>query len=84
MKTKTALHIKDVQLFLDECIKTHEKVSVTAMKQDGSLVSYDGWQVCSSHWRAGTHDLQNPKNPKAVRKIRDVLIFNVNGHPVYI
>lgn len=82
-KVKSAIHLKEAQLFLDECRRTREKVWVTALKKDGSIRHYDGWIVQSSHWTAGTHDLLNPKSGQ-VRKVRDVLIFNVNGHPLYI
>ena len=47
---QSALYLKDAQLFLDECIRTHETVP-----------------------RSGQ-----------TRKVRDVLIFMINNHPVYI
>lgn len=82
-KVKSAIHLKEAQLFLDECHRTREKVWVTALTKEGQLHRYDGWIVQSSYWRAGTHDLRNPKNGQ-IRKLRDVLIFDINGHPVYI
>ena len=82
-KVKSAIHLKDAQLFLDECRRTRERVWIVALSKDGRIYRYDGWIVQSSYWRAGTRDLLNPKNGQ-VRKVRDVLIFNVNGHPLYI
>ena len=82
-KVKSAIYLKDVQLFLDECIRTHEPVTLLALTQDGKRNLYEEWLVVSAHWRAGTHDLRNPKNGE-IRKVRDVLIFSINGHPVYI
>lgn len=80
---KTALYIRDAQLFLNECIRTRERVRVIALKADGTPVSYDGWLVSSQNFRAGTHKLINPKN-RQVRQIRDVLIISINEHPVYL
>ena len=80
---KSALYIRDAQLFLNECINTRELVRVLALKADGTPVIYDGWLVTSQNFRAGTHKLLNPKN-RQVRQIRDVLIFRINNHPVYL
>ena len=83
MKVKSAIHLKEAQLFLDECQRTHELVWLVALKQTGEICRYEGWQVISSWWRRGTHDLLNPKNGEK-RKVRDILIFEVNRHPVYL
>ena len=80
---KSAIHLKDAQKFLDECRKTRERVWVVALTQEGEINRYEGWLVQSSHWRGGTHDLYNPQS-KQIRKVRDILIFEINGHPVYI
>jgi hypothetical protein len=82
-KVKSAINLKEAQLFLDECKRTREKVWVTALSQNGEIHRYDGWLVQSSYWRAGTHDFYNPQS-RQIRKVRDVLIFEINGHPVYI
>ena len=82
-KTKKAIQLKEAQLFLDECKCTREPVYVVALKQNGEILRLDGWLVQSSHWRAGTHDFCNPKNGQ-IRKVRDVLVFEINGHPVFI
>ncbi len=82
-KVKSAVHLKEAQLFLDECRRTHELVWLTVLTKEGRLCRYEGWQVLSSWWRRGTHDFKNPKNGQ-MRKVRDVLIFEINGHPVYI
>ena len=82
-KVKSAIHLKEAQLFLDECRRTHEVVTVVALTKEGEIHRYEGWQVLSSWWQRGAHDLLNPKNGQK-RKVRDVLIFEINGHPVYI
>lgn len=82
-RVKSALHLKDAQLFLDDCARRHGQVSMTVLKLDGTVVRYEGWVVLSSWWRKGTHDLRNPVSGQ-VRKVIDVLIFDINGHPVYI
>ena len=82
-QVKSAIHLKDVQLFLDECQRKQERVWITALTSKGEIHQYDGWLVQSSHWRAGTHDFLNPVS-RQIRKVRDVLIFSINGHPVYI
>ena len=83
MKYKSALHLREAQLFLDECAKTHEPVSLIFLKKDGTQVLLEGWIVISSWWTHGTHDLKNPVSGQ-IRKVRDILIFNVNGHPVFL
>lgn len=82
-EVKSAIQLKEAQLFLDECRRTHERVWVVALSKDGTVHRYDGWLVQSGYWQAGTHDLRNPENGQ-VRKVRDVLIFYINGHPLYI
>jgi hypothetical protein len=83
MPTKSALYLKDAQLFLDSCTKTHDLVTVKALKADGSVMLLEGWMCISGWWVKGSHDFKNPRNGQ-IRKVRDVLIFNINGHPVYI
>ena len=80
---KSPIYYKDAQKFLDECIKTRELVSLTVLLQDGTPRRYDGWMVISSHWRGGSHTLKSPTS-KEIRKVRDILIFNINGHPIYL
>lgn len=83
MNIPSPIHLKSVQLFLDECIKSREAVSLVVLKQDGTILRLDGWLVASCFFRRGTHDLLNPVNGH-VRKIRDILIFEINAHPVYV
>ena len=83
-KPRTPIYLKDAQKFLDECISTRELVNLTVLKLDGTKVEYKGWQVLSSHWKRGTHDLINPYARERIRKVIDVLIFEINGHQVYI
>lgn len=80
---KSALYLKDAQLFLDDAAKRKETVTVLALKANGSLLSLEGWICISSWWEKGCHDFLNPCNGQ-IRKVRDVLIMNINGHPVYI
>lgn len=82
-QVKSALHLKDVQLFLDECTRTREPVRLFVLKADGTPATFDGWLVSSGNWRAGTHKLRHPRSGQ-VRQIADILIFGINGHPVYI
>lgn len=83
MATLKALHLKDAQKFLDECTRNNETVSLTALKRDGSIIRFDGWRVTGSWWRGGTHRLLNPASGE-IRQVRDILIFSINDHPVYI
>ncbi len=82
-KVKSAIHLKEAQLFLDECQRTHEPVWVVALKKNGELLRLNGWQVASAYWEKGTHDFRNPTSGQ-IRKVKDLLIFEINGHPVYI
>ena len=83
MNIKKALYYKDAQLFLDSCIKSRDPVNITAMKSDGSILQMNGWLVTSGHWKSRTHNFRNPENGQ-IRKIRDILIFKINNHPVYL
>jgi len=82
-RVKSAIHLKEAQLFLDECKNTHEPVNVVALKKNGEKLELNGWQVASGYWQKGTHDFRNPKNGQ-IRKVKDLLIFYINDHPVYI
>lgn len=82
-KLKSAIHLKEAQLFLDECRRTNERVWLVTLTKEGEIRRYNGWQVISAWWTHGTHDLMNPQNGQK-RKVRDVLIFSINGHPVYL
>jgi len=79
----TPVALKDAQLFLEECIQSHELVSLVALTADGEIRRYVGWQVLSSWYMGGTHTLVNPRSGRK-RKVRDVLIFELNGHPVFL
>lgn len=82
-KILSGIRMKDMQLFLDECAERHEAVFITALTRDGRKLQLDGWICTSGHWKGGTHNFRHPDSGQ-VRKVRDVLIFAVNGHPVYI
>lgn len=84
MKIKEPIRLKDAQLFLDECAKKHECVTIVALAKDGHKVELGGgWYVTSGHWTAGTHKYRSQKSGE-VRQLIDVLLFQVNGHPIYI
>ena len=80
---KEALHINEVLQLLDKAGKERRKVDVRAWKKDGNEIDYIGWLPLTGHWRGGIHRLQNPVNNQ-VRAVIDVLIFEFNGHTVYL
>lgn len=83
MEQKSSLYLKDAQLFLDNAKQTREPVSVVALTADGKLLQLEGWICVSGWWEKGSHDFRSPESGQ-IRKVRDVLIFSINGHPVYI
>ena len=68
---------------LDKAGKEHRKVDVRAWKSEGNEVDYIGWLPLTGHWRGGIHRLMNPAN-REVRAVIDVLIYEFNGHTVYL
>lgn len=80
---KEALHINEVLQLLDKASKERKKVNVRAWKKDGNEVDYIGWLPLTGHWRGGIHRLMNPQNGE-VRAVIDVLIYEFNGHTVYL
>ena len=80
---KEALHLNEVLQLLDKAGKERRKVNVRAWKKDGNEVDYSGWIPLTGHWRGGIHRLMNPVNGE-VRAVIDVLIFEFNGHTVYL
>lgn len=80
---KEALHINYVLEQMDLAAKYRQRVSVKAWKKDGNGVEYAGWIPTSGHWRGGIHRLMNPANGE-IRAVIDVLIYEFNGHQVYL
>lgn len=80
---KEALHINEVLQLLDKAGEERKKVNVRAWKKDGNEVDYIGWLPLTGHWRGGIHRLMNPQNGE-VRAVIDVLIYEFNGHTVYL
>ena len=80
---KKALHINEVLQLLDKAGEERRKVNVRAWKKDGNEVDYIGWLPLTGHWRGGIHRLMNPVNGD-VRAVIDVLIYEFNGHTVYL
>lgn len=80
---KEAVHINEVLQLLDKAGEERKKVNVRAWKKDGNEVDYIGWLPLTGHWRGGIHRLMNPQNGE-VRAVIDVLIYEFNGHTVYL
>ncbi|MBR6318820.1 MAG: maintenance system killer protein [Prevotella sp.] len=80
---KEAIHINYVMEQIDLAAKYKQRVRLKAWKKDGNEVDYSGWIPIGGHWRGGIHRLMNPVN-KEVRAVIDVLIFEYNGHSVYL
>ena len=80
---KEAYHINYVLEQLDLAAKYGQRVQLKAWKKDGNVVDYSGWKPVGSHWRGGIHRLRNPVN-REIRAVIDVLIFEFNGHTVYL
>lgn len=83
MDQKKPIQFKDAQQLLDVAFESKQRVFVKAWASDGRIVEYNGWLVSSSNWRGGWHRLMNPANNQ-VRTVPDMLIFNINGHPIYL
>lgn len=80
---KEAYHINYVLEQLDLAAKYKQRVQLKAWKKDGNAVDYSGWLPIGAHWRGGIHRLMNPANHE-VRAVIDVLIYEFNGHTVYL
>lgn len=81
---KEAYHINYVLEQLDLAAKYRQRVHLKAWKKkNGEVADYSGWIPTSGHWRGGIHRLMNPVNGQ-VRAVIDVLIFEFNGHTVYL
>ena len=82
-KVLKPISLQEVKAYLDECAAKHEAVSIVALAHDGHKIVLKGWTVTSGNSVGRTHNYRNNENGE-VRKIIDVLLFYVNGHPVYI
>lgn len=80
---KEAYHINYVLEQIDLAAKYGQRVNIRAWKKNGEEVDYAGWIPTSGHWRGTIHRLKNPVNGQ-VRAVIDVLIYEYNGHPVYL
>jgi hypothetical protein len=83
VETKKAMHINDALHLLERAAKEGTQVNLRAWKKDGNAVDYMGWQPMGGHWQGGTQRLKNPVNGE-IRAVIDVLIYEINGHPVYL
>lgn len=84
MAKKEPLHITEVQKKLDTARIWGQTVDIRIWeKSTGDITNLKGWNVLSNYWHGGTHNLKNMVSG-AVRKIRDINIFEFNGHEVYV
>lgn len=82
-KVLKPISLQEAKAFLDECAEKHEAVSLVALAVDGHKVVMNGWTVTSGNSVGRTHNYRSNESGE-VRRIIDVLLFYVNGHPVYI
>ena len=82
-KVLKPISLQEAKAYLDECAAKHEVVSIVALARDGHKVVMNGWTVTSGNSVGRTHNYRSNENGE-IRKIIDVLLFYVNGHPVYI
>lgn len=82
-KVLKPISLQEAKAYLDECAEKHETVNIMALAHDGHKIVLKGWTVTSGNSVGRTHNYRNNENGE-VRKIIDVLLFYVNGHPVYI
>ena len=83
MEQKKPIHMKEGQQLLDIARDSRQPVWVSAWDSQGNIIRYEGWLVSSSSWRGGFHRLLNPRN-REIRTVPDILMFNINGHPIYL
>lgn len=83
MEQKNPIHMKEGQQLLDIARDSRQPVWVSAWDSQGNIIRYEGWLVSSSSWRGGFHRLLNPRN-REIRTVPDILMFNINGHPIYL
>ena len=83
MERKRPIQMKEGQQLLDIAHETGQRVSVLAWDSKGNIIGYNGWLVSSSDWRGGWHRLLNPVS-REIRTVPDILIFKINGHPIYL
>lgn len=83
MGDRKPLHFNEAMQLLDIARDARQRVSLRAWDSHGNVIDYRGWLVSSSSWRKGWHRIANPVSSQ-VRTVPDILIFNVNGHPIYL
>lgn len=82
-KVLKSISLQEAKAFLDECAEKHEAVDIVALGRDGHKIVMKGWTATSGNSAGRTHNYRSNESGE-VRKIIDVLLFYVNGHPVYI
>lgn len=83
MEKNRAIHINEMRRLLDLSRIDRETVDIECWASDGRILRYKNWFVKSGSWVKGSHNLLNPVNGQ-IRKVIDVLIFRINGRPVYL
>lgn len=83
MDGKRPIHLNEGLQLLDIARETGQKVFVKAWDSSGNVIEYSGWLVSSSNWRGGWHRLISPVSNE-IRTVPDILIFNINGHQIYL
>ena len=83
MEKREPIHMNKGLQILDIARETRQRVSVSAWDSKGNIIEYKGWMVSSSNWKKGWHKLINPVNNE-IRTVPDIMIFNINGHAIYL
>lgn len=83
MEKREPIHMNKGLQILDIAHETRQRVSVSAWDLKGNIIEYKGWMVSSSNWKKGWHKLINPVNNE-IRTVPDIMIFNINGHAIYL
>lgn len=65
-------------------IETGEPVTIRSWKlSTGDIITLRDAICVGSHWRGGTHLFRIPMS-SAIRRLRDVSIFEINGMTIYM
>lgn len=64
-------------------LETHQPVNICFWKRNGEIVRADNVVCTSSYFRGNTFNIKFLESEE-FRKIKAVLIFNINGEEVYV
>lgn len=63
-------------------LESGQPVNIKCWKlSTGDILEYKGARVVGSHWRGGVHRIKLPES-HLFREIRDITIFEINGHEI--